>query len=110
MKAKEILDKNATAARLVDDLNAVRSVVLNKQRDITSEDYANLERRLFESWVIEKLAEFQTQFAAAAEERDQAREQLDLVRKELDEELKLLRKELKEVQKLSAKLAKKVFK
>jgi hypothetical protein len=110
MKAKEILDKSATAARLVDDLNTVRSVVLNKQRDITTEDYANLERRLFESWVIEKLAECQTQFAAAAAERDQAREQLDLVRQELDEELKLLRKELKEVQKVSAKLAKKVLK
>ena len=89
----------ARAEVLVEDLNAVRTMVLNKQREISPEDYLSLERRLFESWVIEKLAEAQDQFALSTEQGD-----------ELREELGELGKELKGLQKLVAKLEKKVHK
>ena len=109
---------NTIASALVDDLNAVRSVVLNKQRDLSPEEHASLERRLFESWVIEKLAEAQGEFAAVTGQFEelkqqielftkQYKEELGLARKEFKEELGLLRKELKEAQKIAAKLEKK---
>lgn len=83
----------------MDDLNTVRSVVLNKQREISPEDYHNLERRLFESWVIEKLAESHCQQQNAASE-------FEALREELGE----MRKEIKELQKVVAKLVKKAQK
>lgn len=71
------------ASELVNDLNAVRSAVLNKQSDMTQTEYARLEPRLFESWAIEKLAESEFLLLSLGQQIVELRQELKDLRKSL---------------------------
>lgn len=94
-------EAQARAAALFDDLNAVRTVVLSKQRNPTPEELASLERRLFESWAIEQIARAQSQAVVLQEELEDMRAELDETR----QAVKVGLKELARVAKLAQKKA-----
>lgn len=68
---------------LVDDLNAVRAAVLSKQQGKDPEAYARLEPRLFESWIIERLARTECRVSGLEEELEQLRQGLATLRQNL---------------------------
>lgn len=76
----------AKTAQLVNDLNGVRAAI-SKQRQMNPAEYASLEPRLFESWVIEKMAESECLLLSVSQ-------QLIELREEVQEELTALRKAL----------------
>ena len=89
MKFKEKSWVQARTAQLVDDLNAVRAAILG-QKKMTPAEQASLEPRLFESWVIEKLASAEAQAARLSQEMASLLLEVD----EMSQELKALRKSL----------------
>lgn len=90
MKEKNWI-KNRTA-QLVEDLNAVRAAILGKEK-MNPAEHARLEPRLFESWVIEKLAQIEALALNSREEAQDVQDQLS----DLQDELKALRKSLPRV-------------
>jgi hypothetical protein len=84
---------SAKTAQLVNDLNAVR-MAISKQRNPA--EYAGLEPRLFESWVIEKMAESECLLLSV-------NEQLIELREEVREEMLALRKALPKPEKKAKK-------
>ncbi len=83
----------ARTAQLVHDLNSVRSAIFSKQQQLNPAEYARLEPRLFESWVIDKLAENECLVLALNEQLMGLREELDQLRKSLPRPDKKTRKE-----------------
>lgn len=76
-------------AQMVDDLNAVRAAILGKEARNPAE-HARLEPRLFESWVIEKLAQIEGLALSSREELDELQDEVS----DLQAEVKAMRKEL----------------
>ncbi len=76
-------------AQMVDDLNAVRAAILGKE-PMSPAEHARLEPRLFESWVIEKLAQIEGLALSSREELDALQDEVS----DLQAEVKALRKEL----------------
>ena len=76
-KAKSSMKRRTE--ELVDDLNAVRAAVLEKQ----GVDRAGLEPRLFESWIIEKLAQGESQLLSLNRAVEDLRQELSTLRKNL---------------------------
>jgi hypothetical protein len=86
-----------TAARaLVDDLSAVRAAVLDKRQDAGTQERAVFEVRLFESWVVDRLAQHECQVSAVREELADLREEIAALRKSLQHPAKKARKEKKQ--------------
>jgi hypothetical protein len=65
---------------LIDDLSAVRAAVLDKRP--ATEQSARFEARLFESWVIDRLAQHECQLAMITEELASLREDLEALLKD----------------------------
>jgi hypothetical protein len=87
--------KNRTV-QLVDDLNAVRAAILGKEA-MNPAEHARLEPRLFESWVIEKLAQIEALAMSSREQLDETQDEMSDLQAEvkaLQAEAKALRKEL----------------
>jgi hypothetical protein len=82
-----------TARALVDDLSAVRAAVLDKRQDAGTEGRAMFEARLFESWVVDRLAQNECQVSAVREEMAALREEIAALRKSLQQTPKRPRKE-----------------
>ena len=72
-----------TAKALVADLSAVRAAVLGQRQDAGTEGRAVFEARLFESWVLDRLAQHECQVSALLEELADLREELAALRKSL---------------------------
>ena len=66
---------------LVDELSAVRAVVLDKQPAASPGERAMFEARLFESWVIDRLAQHECQVSLIGEEAAGVRKELAALRK-----------------------------
>ncbi len=71
----------AKASELVNDINTVRATVLSKERQLSQAEYARLEPRLFESWVIEKLAENECLLLAVSQQLAEIKEEFKALRK-----------------------------
>ena len=85
-----------TAKALVDDLNAVRAAVLDRQQTADAGERAMFETRLFESWVIDRLAQHECQLSMFCEELTDFREELEALRKSLQRPARKTGKEKKE--------------
>jgi hypothetical protein len=72
-----------TAKALIADLSAVRAAVLDKRQDAGSAARAVFEARLFESWVVDRLAQHECQVSAIREEVAVLREEMAALRKSL---------------------------
>ncbi len=83
----------AKASELVNDLNTVRATVLSKERQLSPAEYARLEPRLFESWVIEKLAENECLLLAISQQLAEIKEEFKALRKSLPSPEKKSRKD-----------------
>jgi len=68
---------------LVDDLSAVRAAVLDKRQDAGTQEREVFEVRLFESWVVDRLAQHECQVSAVREEMADLREEIAALRKSL---------------------------
>ncbi len=73
----------AKAAELVKDLGEVRAAVLSRDRQLTANEFARLEPRLFESWVIEKLAENECLLLSISQQFIELREEIKELRRSL---------------------------
>jgi hypothetical protein len=82
-----------TAKALIDDLSAVRAAVLDKRQDAGAQERAVFEARLFESWVVDRLAQHECHVSAVREELADLREELAALRKSLEHPPKKARKE-----------------
>ncbi len=83
MKQKYESRMKRSVKALIDDLSAVRSAVQDQQRAGGVGASAAFEARLFESWVIDRLAQQDCQAAAIREELESLREELQALRKSL---------------------------
>ncbi len=81
---------SAKTDALVADLNAIRTQVLNRQGQTNPAEQASLERRLFEVWVIDKLAQAECAVSGFAAELESLWQELD----QTQDELKALQKSL----------------
>ncbi len=84
-----------SAKALIDDLSAVRAAVLYRQPAMTGEERVRFEARLFESWVIDRLAQQECQVLALDDELAELRDELAALRKSLSPPAKKLAKEKK---------------
>lgn len=92
-------DVSAKTDALVADLNAIRTQVLNRQGQTNPTEQASLDRRLFEVWVIDKLAQAECQVSGFAAELEAVWQELE----QTQDELKALQKSLPRVLPKAAK-------
>jgi hypothetical protein len=78
----------ASARALVDDLSAVRAAVSAQRASASAQNDAAFEARLFESWVLDRLAQHESQLAILVEQVGDMAEELVTLRKELPRLLK----------------------
>ena len=90
MKPTQKSQVRKTAKAMVDDLNAVRAAVLDQQ--MSAEKRAVFEARLFESWVIDRLAQLEGQMATMAEAVEGLTEKLEAPPKNPRQPVKLAAK------------------
>jgi hypothetical protein len=79
-------DKSRMKARmkeLIEDLSAVRAAVLSNQRDASETQRSTLETRLFESWVVDRLAQTECRCLGLTEDLEELRQELGALRKSL---------------------------
>jgi hypothetical protein len=95
MKPNLKSEMKTSVQALINDLSAVRAAVLHEQRVVGVGERTTFEARLFESWVIDKLAQHECQVSAVSEEMAALREEFAALRKSLQPPAKKVQKEKK---------------
>lgn len=81
MKPPQKSELTKIAKALIDELSAVRAVVLDKQQTANAGERARFEARLFESWVLDRLAQHECQVSMIGEELAGVQKELAALRK-----------------------------
>ena len=81
MKPPQKSEPAKSVKALIDELSAVRAVVLDKQPAANPGERAMFEARLFESWVIDRLAQHECQMSMIGEELAGVQKELAALRK-----------------------------
>ena len=81
MKPPQKSELTKASKALIDELSAVRAVVLDKQQSASVGERAMFEARLFESWVLDRLAQHECQMTMIWEELAGVQKELAALRK-----------------------------
>lgn len=88
MKPNEKSRMRTVSKALVDDLSAVRAALMHQRQGMAGEERAGFEARFFESWVIDKLAQYECRAASVSKELAELRQEFAALRKELQRSAK----------------------